>query len=653
MNDIQASLNACDTFPKLLLRNAAERRDHPAYREKEFGIWQTWSWSEAAGEIRALAMGLMAIGLQRGNKVAIIGQNRPQLYWAFDAVESFGGVPVPLYADSVADEMRYVLDHAEVRACICEDQEQIDKILQVREGLPSVEFLVYEDPRGLRKYDAPGLHAYADIQEKGRQLDAAEPDRYLQEVAEAKGDDLAIIAYTSGTTGQPKGVMLSHANLLTSAGLAAKTENITEAEDMLAYLPLAWVGDHFFSVAQQHVVGFTINCPEHADTVTSDLREVGPTSFIAPPAIFETFLTSVQIRMEDASGFKKSLYRYFMKIAEKVGIDLLEGRPVGLMNRILYGVGELAVYGPLKNNLGFSRMRHCYTGGAPLGEEVFRFYRSLGVNLKQLYGQTESSAYVCIQRNGDVSAETVGPPSEGVELKISDSGEVIYKSPGTFIGYFKNDAATRETIDAEGWVHTGDAGIINDRGHLKIIDRAKDVGTLADGTLFAPQYIENKLKFFPQIKEVVAHGADRDKVTCFINIDLEAVSNWAERNGISYTSYVDLAAHDQVYDLMAQHIQSVNRDLAKDSALAGAQVRRFLILHKELDADDGELTRTRKVRRRIIAERYDPLIAALYDGSHRVNVETQVTFEDGRKGTMKADLRIMDVNAEPATAKAA
>jgi len=643
---VQASLGAYDTAPKLLLRNAEIRAAKTAFREKDYGIWQSWNWAQMADEIRAFACGLAARGLKRGDKIAIVGSNRPHMYWAFDAAQSIGAVPVPLYADSVAEEMVYVLEHAEARFAVVENQEQVDKLLSIKDRLPKLELMIYHWPKGMRHYTQPFLVGLKQLQEEGRALDRAQPDFFAAEVAKATGDDLALIAYTSGTTGNPKGVMLSHRNLLASAKLALDMEKLGEDEEVLAYLPLAWVGDHFFSVAQHRLGGFTVNCPESADTVMLDLRDIGPTTFIAPPAIFENFLTQIQIRIEDAGWLKRKLFKYFVDgVAKRCGVRILEKRPTPLSDRLLYWLGELLIYGPLKNNLGVSRMKLAYTGGAPLGEEVFSFYRSIGVNLKQLYGQTESSAYVCIQRDGDVKSDTVGPPAPGVEIRITDQGEVIYKSPGAFIGYYKNDQATAETRDAEGWVHTGDAGIVDDSGHLKIIDRAKDVGRLRDGTLFAPQYIENKLKFFPYIKEAVAHGADREFVACFISIDLGAVGNWAERNGLSYTSYTHLASLNEVYGLIRECIQQVNRTLSQDSALTGSQVRRFLLLHKELDADDGELTRTRKVRRRIIADRYKPLIDAMYAGADHVAVEGKVTFEDGRTGLLKADLMIQDAAA--------
>ena len=642
MGDVQESLAKNDTFPKILISNAQKLGEAAAWRKKEYGIWQTVSWRHAADIAREMAMGLLALGLKRGDKVAIVGQNTSHLYISFDAIQAVGGVPVPLYADSVTEEMGYVVGHAEVRFAICQDQEQIDKLLASKKNDSNVEHLVFEEGKGMRSYEQPFIHSIKALRQQGRELEAKNPDMYLAEVAKGQGSDMATLVYTSGTTGNPKGVMLSFDALIKSARLGAEMEGLTSGEDMLAYLPLAWVGDHYLSFAQQHVAGFTVNCPESPDTVLDDLRDIGPTYLIAPPAIFENFLTQVGIRIGDAAPIKQSMYHYFLGVAQRVGPKILDGKSVGPIDRLLYAIGELCVYGPLKNVLGFSRARVAYTGGAPLGEEVFLFYRSIGLNLKQLYGQTESSAYVCMQRNGDARLDTVGPPAPGVELKLSDDGEVIYRSPGNFMGYFKNDEETAKTL-VDGWVHTGDAGVLTDTGHLKIIDRAKDVGKMTDGTVFAPQYLENKLKFYPFIREAVAHGDGRGHVTAFINIDLEAVGTFAEREGIGYSGYTDLAQQELVYDLIQNNIEEVNAGLAQDSALASMQIKRFLILHKELDADDGELTRTRKLRRSIISERYGELIGALFSPENHIKVNAKITFEDGRVGEYNADLKIRDV----------
>ncbi|ROR35213.1 AMP-dependent synthetase/ligase [Inmirania thermothiophila] len=639
-----------DTFPKLLLHHARVRPDRPAIREKDYGIWQTWTWREVADEVRALACGLAAMGFRRGDMLAIVGDNRPRLYWSMAAAQALGGVPVPLYQDSVAEEMQYVLDHSGARFAVVEDQEQVDKLLEIRGRCPALEHIIYDDPRGLKLHEAyrrDDLHDYEDVIARGRAHDAAHPGFFEGEVAAGRGGDLSIILYTSGTTGKPKGVCHTHEAFIFAARGGVEFDRLGPDDNVLSYLPMAWVGDHLFSYAQALVAGFAINCPESGDTVMIDMRELGPSYYFAPPRIYENLLTQVMIRMEDASRIKQAMFHYFMGVARRCGADLLAGRPVPLKDRLLYALGRWLVYEPLKNVLGMSRLRVAYTAGAAIGPDLFRFYRSLGINLKQLYGSTETCAYVCLQPDDDVKLDTVGVPAPGVELRIADNGEVLVRGPMLFKEYYKRPDATAEALDEEGWFHTGDAGILDEDGHLKIIDRAKDVGRLNDGSMFAPNYIENKLKFFSYIKEAVVFGNGRDFVAAFVNIDLEAVGNWAERRGLAYGGYTDLAAKPEVYDLVHGCIEQVNRDLAGEPGLASSQIRRYLILHKELDADDGELTRTRKVRRRFIAEKYGDLIEALYDGRPQCHVRTEVTFEDGRKGVIEADVRIRDVEALP------
>lgn len=641
---------AMDTLPKLLKHHAEVRPNHPAMREKDFGIWQTWSWKQVHDEIMALAAGFSALGVSRGATIALVGDNRPQLYWSMVAVQVLGGVPVPVYQDSVAREMQFVLEHAEAVLAVVEDQEQVDKLLEIKDQCPKLQTILFEDDRGMRDYHQPFIHSLASVQEKGRALMAANPGFLDAEIAKGKGSDIGVMLYTSGTTGQPKGVMLTFDNVLITARNNVEMEGLTPDEDVLAYLPMAWVGDHLFSMAQAYVCGFTVNCPESGETLLIDLRELGPTYFFSPPRIYENILTTVMIRMEDASPLKRKMFGYFMDVAKRVGVDILDGKPVSFGDRVLYGLGNLLVYGPLKNVLGFSRIRLAYTAGEAIGPEIFSFYRSLGINIKQIYGSTEASVFICVQPNGEVYADTVGKPAPGVELKIAENGEVLFRSPGVFQAYFKQPDKTAEDKTADGWVHTGDAGIFNEQGHLKIIDRAKDVGRMLSGQMFPPKYLENKLKFFPFIKEAVAFGDKRDSVGCFINIDLEAVGNWAERRGLAYSGFQDLAAQTVVYDLIQECVEKVNADLAADPMLSGCQISRFLLLHKELDADDGELTRTRKVRRKFINERYADQIEALFDGRTSVRVETEVTFEDGRKGMVRADLAIRAAAVRPAPA---
>ncbi len=648
-----AEIVTADTFPRLLKLHAQQRPGSAAIREKDLGIWQSWSWAQTLVEVRQIAAGLHQAGFRRGEHLAIIGENRPRLYFTMIAAQCLGGIPVPMYQDAVAPEMAFVFDNAEIKFAVVEDQEQVDKLLEIRETVPHLKRIIYEDPRGLRNYDQPGLASYEQIRALGEQLLKERPVLIDDEIDKGRADDVAAMFYTSGTTGNPKGVVLAFSNLLAAGRAGADMEGLSHREEVLAYLPMAWVGQNIFSYTQWLVCGFTVNCPESAATVMADLREIGPTYYFAPPRVLEALLTQVMIRMEDASAIKRRVFHYFMDVARRVGGRLLDGQPVGLGDRLAYGLGDWLVYAPLRNALGMSRIRVAYTAGEAIGPDLFTFYRSLGINLKQLYGSTETSVFVCVQPNGGVKPDTVGPPVRGVEIRLTDAGEILIRSPGLFREYYKSPDATREAKDAEGWFHTGDAGYFDTEGHLKIIDRAKDVGRLADGTLFAPKYIENKLKFFPTIKEAVAFGHARDRVCAFINIDMEAVGNWAERRNLPYSGYTDLACKPEVVELVREAIEKVNADLANDPKLANAQIRRFIVLHKELDADDEELTRTRKVRRGFIQDKYRELVDAMYAGRHEQFIETMVKFEDGRTGKIAATLKVCDAKSFEPMQKAA
>jgi long-chain acyl-CoA synthetase len=615
-------------------------------REKEYGIWQTISWQDMAAMVANMACGLHQAGLKRGEHMVVVGSNRPRLYATMLAAQSLGAIPIPLYQDAAAAECVFPMTNAEVRLCVVEDQEQVDKMLEVRETYTALTHIYYDDPRGLRKYDEPGLGSMDELLASGEAFAKQHPQFYKEQVEVGTKEDVAAMFFTSGTTGNPKGVVHTHGTLIDRAQAGAEFDRLTSNEDVLAYLPPAWIGQNIFSYAQWLVAGYVVNCPESSATVMIDLKEIGPTYYFAPPRVFEGMLTSVSIRMEDASSFKRNLYKYFMSLAMKVGPKRMDGESIGLLNSLMYALGNMLVYGPLRNNLGFSRVRVAYTAGEAIGPDLFSFYRSIGVNLKQLYGSTETAVFVCLQPDNQARADTVGVPCRGVEIKVADNGEILVKSPGLLKGYYKNPEATAEVLTADGWYHTSDAGFLDSHGHLKIIDRVKDVGRIKggsnDGAMFAPKYVENKLKFFPHIKEVVAYGDQREKVCVMINIDFDAVGNWAERRNLPYAGYADLAQKPEVYELIRECVEQVNADLAEDTLLAGSQVSRFLVLHKELDADDGELTRTNKVRRGFIAEKYLPLVDALYGGLATQYIETVVKFEDGRTGSVSATLRISD-----------
>jgi long-chain acyl-CoA synthetase len=631
------------TLPRLLQRNARELGNRPAVREKDRGIWQTWTWRQYHDEVRDLALGLAALDFRRGDRLSVIGDNRPRLYWAQVAAQSLGGVPVPVYQDSIAKELAYVWNHAEVGVIVAEDQEQVDKILALRAELPALRLVIYDDPRGLSTYRHDWLKSYQDVQELGRKFGTEHPGLFESEIEKGRPDDVAIICYTSGTTGNPKGAMISHANAVMVAESFKKESRLTPEDTSLAYLPMAWAGDSVYTLFASLFVGFCANCPESPETVQRDLRELGPSTLLAPPRIWENMLTAVQVRAADATPLKRRTFEYFRGAAERAEILRADGKPVPAGLRLATALGEFFVYRPVRDQLGLRRTKWVLTGGAPLGPDTFRFFRSIGVNLKQVYGSTETTGLVSLQPDLEANPTTAGRPVSGVEVKIGERGEVMVRGCAVFKGYLKNQDATQEVIDPDGWFHTGDAGFIDPRGHLVIIDRAKDVGALADGTPFAPQFFENKLKFSPYIREAVAFGHEKPFVTAMVAIDLNTVGNWAERRGIPYTSYMDLSQKPEIRELIRNEIAKGNATLPD-----ATKIRRFLLLTKDLEADDAEMTRTRKVRRRFIFEKYAPVIEAFYGGAEEIELSTAITYEDGRQSTIQSRVRIADVEGIPA-----
>src|SRR5215831_7635789 len=639
---MEADVSDLSTLPRLLQKNARDLGGRPAIREKDRGIWQSWTWREYLDEVRDLALGLAALGFKRGERLSVIGDNRPRLYWAQVAAQSLGGVPVPVYQDSIAKELAYVWSHAEVSVIVAEDQEQVDKVLALRGELPGLRLVIYDDPRGMSGYRHEWLRSYQDVQEAGRKFGAEHPGYFEAEIAKGQADDVAIISYTSGTTGHPKGAMISHANAIATAESFRRESRLVPEDTVLAYLPMAWAGDSVYTLFAGLVVGFCANCPESPETVQRDLRELGPTTLLAPPRIWENMLTAVQVRAADATPLKRRTFDYFRAVAERAEILRADGKPVPPGLRVATSLGEVFVYGPVRDQLGLRQTKWALTGGAPLGPDTFRFFRSIGVNLKQVYGSTETTGLVSLQPDAEANPTTAGRPVPGVEVMIADRGEVLVRGHAVFKGYLKNEEATREVIDPDGWFHTGDAGFIDPRGHLVIIDRAKDVGALADGTPFAPQFIENKLKFSPFVREAVAFGSEKPFVSAMVAIDLNTVGNWAERRGLPYTSYMDLSQKSEVRELIAGEIRKGNETLPD-----AAKIRRFLLLTKDLEADDAEMTRTRKVRRRFVAEKYAPVIDAFYSGGTEVELTTTITYEDGRQASIQSRARIEDVEGAP------
>jgi long-chain acyl-CoA synthetase len=639
------------TFPWLLAGHVRVRPNRAAIREKYLGIWQTLTWSEFDALSREFAGGLAELGVKRGDNVAVIGDNRPRLYAAMMAIQMLGAIPVPLYQDAVAAEMVHFFNNAEMALAIVEDQEQVDKLLEIQPECPVLRTIVYDDPRGMRDYSENFLISGDALREQGQAFNSQNASYVQEQIDAASADDAAGMFSTSGTTGVPKGVVHTHRSLITMSRVASELEGLTDKEETLAYMPVAWIGQNIFSYAQWFVNGYVVNCPESAETVATDLREIGPTYYFAPPRVFEGLLTQVTIRMQDASKLKRRMFDKYMQVARDVGERIINGdTSVSFGEKLSYRIGDFLVYGPLRNALGFSNVKLAYTAGEAIGPDLFTFYRSLGINLKQLYGQTETAVFVCVQPDGEVRDDTVGPVIDGAEVRTDDSGEILVRSPGLLREYYKNPVATAEAKDAGGWYRTGDAGFIDSDGHLKIIDRATDVGKLANGEMFAPKYIENKLKFFPYIKEAVAVGDGRDRVMAMLNIDFPACSNFAERSNLPFAGYIDLASRDEIYQMVADCVNKVNQDLASDKMMSASQIHRFLILHKELDADDGELTRTSKVRRGFIADRYSPLIDALYGGKTEEHISTEVTFEDGRKGAVAGHVKIRDAELVGAAA---
>lgn len=630
-----------DTLPKLLRRNAQRYANHPALREKRFGIWGTITWAQYYERVRNFALGLYQLGFERNDLIAIIGDNRPEWVISELAAQSLGGASIGIYQDSVADEVAYIAQQSRARYIIAEDQEQVDKLLDIWEQIPQPHKLIYYDPKGLRSYDEPMLLSFIEVEAIGRDYHQQHPDAFERMIEQGHGEDIAIVSTTSGTTSRPKLAKLSHNNLLAMGEGIMSFDHFGNDDDFVSFLPLAWIGEQMLAMSCGLQAGFALNFPEEPETVSIDMREIGPHIIFAPPRIWENMVSTVQVKMEDSSRLKKTLFSWAMALGQRLADKKFAKQPLSGIDRLQERLAYYLVFNNLLDQLGMKRIKWAYTGGAALSPDIFRFFHAMGVNLKQGYGQTETSGICVVHRDGDIKFQTVGKPMPGVAVKVDETGEILVSGKVAFKGYLHNEAATAETITADGWVRTGDAGYFDEDEHLIVIDRAKDVMTLHDGTKFSPQFIENKLKFSLYVREaVVFGGGGYPYVTAMINIDFSNVGKWAENNRMAYTTYTDLAQKPQVYELVRAVVERTNQDLPP-----AARIRRFVLLHKELDADDAELTRTRKVRRNFIAKRYQNIVDGLYSDAQSIQIESTITYQDGRTATLQIQLRMETVQA--------
>jgi long-chain acyl-CoA synthetase len=631
------------TLPKLLVSQAERQRSHVAFREKEFGIWQSATWGDYAERVRNFSLGLLRLGLETGDRVAIVGDNRPEWMIAELATQAAHGLSLGVYQDSVASEVQFLVEFSGARFVVAEDQEQVDKLIEIWDQLPTVEKVIYYDPRGLRNYQEPYLLHFPDVEALGAEHHASHPDLFASNVAHTEPDDVAILSTTSGTTGKPKLARLTHRNLISMAEELQAVDPMVREDEFLSFLPFAWIGEQMTTVACGLRVGFTVNFPEEPETVQENLREIGPQMMFSPPRIWENMVSEVQVKIEDASRAKRFVFERAMKAGYEYADRSRANQEISVGLRWRYRLADWLCFQWIKDKLGLRRIKRAYTGGAALGPDIFRFFHALGVNLKQIYGQTEVSGVSVVHRDDGIKFQTVGLPVPNTEIRIADNGEILTRSPAVFVGYYENPEATAEAL-IDGWLHSGDAGYFDEDGHLIVIDRAKDVMTLADGTKFSPQFIENKLKFSPYVREAVVFGGDWPFVSAIIIIDYPNTGKWAEKRQIPYTTFTDLAQKRQVYELVAAHVARTNDDVPP-----AARIEKFLLLHKELDADDAELTRTRKVRRGFIAERYQELVDALYGERDAVTVETEITYQDGRTAVIETEIHIASAGAGSAT----
>jgi long-chain acyl-CoA synthetase len=626
------------TIPKLFYQQAKRYgKERVAMREKEFGIWRPITWQDYLNNVKYIALGLISLGLEEGDKVAMIGDNRPEGLWAEMAAICARGIGVWLFQDCLIDEVRYIIDHSDTRFLFGEGQEEVDKAISIFNECPKLQKIIWDDPKGMRNYSEDYLISLKEVQQLGRELDKEKPNLFEELINKGSGEEVALLFYTSGTTALPKGALLSHNNMLTMGQHLMAVDPCQNTDDYVSYLPFAWIGEQMMSISCGLQIGYTINFPEEPDTAQENIREIGPHVMFAPPRMYEQMTRSVQVKYLDATWIKRKIYEFSTYVGYKVANLKFDKKPVPIIWRFLEWIASIAVQKKLKDHLGLSRVRNAYTGGAAMGPDHFRFFHALGVNLKQIYGQTEVAGISVVHRSGDIKFDTVGHPIPGTEVRIGEGGEILTRSPSVFLGYYKNPEATEKTLQ-DGWLYSGDRGFIDEDGHLVVFDRTKDVFTLRDGKPFAPQYLETRLKFSPYIRDSWVIGDKKDYISAVLCIDYAVVGKWADEKKLNYTSYQELSQMPEIYDLVEKQIRQANKDLPD-----AAKVVKFTNLYKELDADDDELTRTRKLRRAFVEKRYEEIVDALYSDNPSVHIDTTIKYEDGREAQIKTDMQIRTV----------
>ncbi len=636
------------TGPQRFLAQAeAQGPEKTALRQKEFGIWREWTWPESVEHVRAVTLGLMRLGARRGDKICTVGDNDRFHFWAYMGLQAAGAVQVGLFTDARPEEMAYVINHSDATFVMAKDQEQCDKMLAIKDDIPNVKRIIYWDDKGLWNYDEPWLMPFDELLALGRELAEQEPNRFLTEVALGDAGDLAMLCYTSGTTGLPKGVMLSHDNILSAINLYQTVDPRLPTDNHVSFMPMSWIAEPILGIAAHVTAGVVLNFPEEPETVRQNIREIAPEMLFYNSRLWDSLVATVQVQMNDASWINRKLYEAFLPVGYEMADIRFTGDEAGLGLRTRYTLGDWLVFGPLRNQMGLSRVRAAYTAGSALSPDAMRFFHALGINLKQIYGVTEVTGGATLHRDNDIKFASVGQPAPGIDIRTSPEGELQIAGPTVMQGYYKNDEATASDIlvepDGTRWFRTGDAGYIDEDGHIIYLDRVKDLLTLANGERFSPQFIEGRLKFSPYIRDVMAVGGEtRDFVTALIIIDFENTGQWAEKNRLPYTTFVDLSQKPQVYDLVRAAVEDVNATLPP-----AARVRRFVLMHKEFDADEAEMTRTRKLRRGFLYDRYSEIIEALYDGSETIQVRAPVRYQDGREGFIETEIHLMTLAAPP------